>query len=203
MAITSNVGGILKKLETVHTNVSGTLKELNTIHANVSGTLKLIHVGEKCLDINISSLTSSKAAGTYYGTTSPSGLTPSASLYVPGIQTLVRVVTDLDSLSSDFDQLKTYYKNNPNGTGSGFTRNSVNNTTTTPYVIFASYGGAGSNGTLGGGGSSTYVRAEKDGDYLRFYLLKYSFSWSSTNGGSYSYTVSDITTPLKAKLYYK
>ena len=42
MAITSNVGGVLKKLETVHANVSGTLKNFNTVTANVSGTLKKI-----------------------------------------------------------------------------------------------------------------------------------------------------------------
>lgn len=195
MSITANVGGALKTLAKVTANVSGALKELNTVHANVSGTLKQIHSGEKCLDINFASLTSSKAAGTYYGTTNPNNLTPSASLFAPGIQTLLRVVTDLDSLSSDFNQLKTYFKNNPNG-GSGFFRDTVDGNA----IIFASFGGSSSNGSLGGGGSATYLRAEKDGDYLRFYLLKYSFSWSQA---SQSYTVSAITTPLKAKLYYK
>lgn len=42
MGITSNVSGVLKKLETVHASVSGTLKNLNLIHANVSGVLKKI-----------------------------------------------------------------------------------------------------------------------------------------------------------------
>lgn len=46
MSITANVGGVLKKLETIHANVSGVLKKLETAHANVSGTLKTIFAYE-------------------------------------------------------------------------------------------------------------------------------------------------------------
>lgn len=42
MAITSNIGGVLKRLETVHANVGGVVKNFSAVFANVNGTLKKI-----------------------------------------------------------------------------------------------------------------------------------------------------------------
>lgn len=42
MAITSNIGGVLKRLETVQANVGGVVKNFHTVFANVSGALKKI-----------------------------------------------------------------------------------------------------------------------------------------------------------------
>lgn len=42
MSITANVGGVLKKLETIFVNVGGALHNLDTVYANVSGALKPI-----------------------------------------------------------------------------------------------------------------------------------------------------------------
>lgn len=188
MAITSNTSGVLKTLNVIHANVSGTLKELEVIHANVSGTLKQIHTNEKCLDINFTSLSPSKEAKTYYGTTSPSDLSPCASLYVPDLTTPLRVITDLSVLPSDFDSIKN---------SSTTKKDAVDSSSKITFVSGALTGGVSGKG---GGGSVLILYAEKDGAYLRFYFLPYTFSWSQT---SQSYTVSNITTPLKAKLYYK
>lgn len=43
MAITTNIGGVLKTLSAVHSNVNGVLKTLNTVYANAGGALKQIH----------------------------------------------------------------------------------------------------------------------------------------------------------------
>lgn len=43
MAITSNVGGVLKTLNTISTNVGGIQKALNVVYSNVGGALQQIH----------------------------------------------------------------------------------------------------------------------------------------------------------------
>lgn len=42
MAVTSNIGGVLKKLETIPVNIGGTLQNLDIVYTNVSGVLKEI-----------------------------------------------------------------------------------------------------------------------------------------------------------------
>lgn len=196
MAISTNISGSLKVENTVTANINGSLKELGTISTNISGVIKQIHSGEKCLDINLTSLTSSTLARTYTGIQSPTNTTPSASLYVPGIQTLLRVETDLSSLSSDFDTLKNYFEHMSTN-GSGYFKDDISD----DRITFVSEAHTSSSGNNGGSGSVKQLYATKDGDYLRFYLLKWQFSWSQTSGSSC--TTYDITSPLKAKLYYR
>lgn len=190
MAITSNVGGVLKTLQTIHSSVGGTLKELQTIHSSVGGTLKQIHSSEKCLDINIASLSSTVPIGTYTGFSYPnySYHTP-YKIYLPDFQTASRVDTDFNSLSSDFNFAKQanvpYYANQ--------------NFIAADYIEFVGMHNEGGS-QYGGGGQDIFIRAKKDGLYLCIYLNYSKFTW---NASGVSCNTNDITTPLKAKIYYK
>lgn len=194
MAITSNVGGVLKQLNPIYANVNGTVKTLNTVHTNVGGTLKQIYSMEKRMTIDISELKSSVAAGYYTGKTSPdeSMITPSYRIYHPDIKTPLRVITDFDNINEEFSMMKNY----GNGTGPDWVKNYIYNGRIS-FAQFASSGGS----AAGGGGRNRQLYAEMKDGYLCFYFYVYNFNWSSS--GSTNMTVLDLTTPLKAILYYK
>lgn len=188
MAITANVGGALKTLNPIHANVNGTIKAFATVHTNVGGTLKLIHSGEKCLDINIASLSSTAPIGTYSGRSVPSDdvQTP-YKIYLPDLQEILRVDTDFSAMSSDLI-------NKCNN------KNLVRDKQNVEFIGFHTESG----GQYGGGGANVSLYAKKDGSYLCIYLYDSTFSWNNSGGTTkVSYTTKAITTPLKTKLYYK
>lgn len=187
MAITSNVGGALKQLNPIYANVNGTVKTLNTVHTNVGGTLKQIHSGEKCLNINIASLSSTVPIGTYSGCSYPDySLHTPYKIYLPDFQTPLRIETDFSCMDSSLVNMCSE-KNNITATGITF-------------IGFHTQSG----GQYGGGGRNLSLEARKDGNYLCIYLYDSTFSWNrSGNTTVVSCSTKDITTPLKAKLYYK